>query len=465
MYLKPKATKMQKIGLLITGNELLSGKIKDSNGAYVGAALRKIGLSITSILICADDNQELQNSLAFLSERCDIVLTSGGLGPTLDDLTASFIANFFNLPLEFNEDAWDNCLAYFKRMGRENIPESNKKQANLPHKCGLLYNKIGTAAGFSVNGLHKNKGLQTYSLPGVPREFELMFDECVLPHLAGNKPFINKYTWQVFSLGESAMQTHLSAVEKKLAERFKNSIISYQAHYSYATYEISIQSENAELEKKNQDFFKSNIEPSIDIALDGYIIYKDSQLLSPWLISKCVELNLKLGSAESCTGGLIASLLTQIPGASRAFIGSIVAYQNEVKSNLLNVSHATLETEGAESVKTASEMAMGSMLALKCDISIAVTGFAGPGGGTEMVPVGTVFFAISLSEKALTFLNRNRFENLELFGWQDASALCSSSGLILSCKQFYGSGLSRQVVQLRAANFGLGSIAMLFGYN
>ena len=456
---------MQKIGLLITGNELLSGKIKDSNGAYVGAALRKIGLSITSILICADDNQELQNSLAFLAERCDIVVTSGGLGPTSDDLTAEFIASFFNFPLAFNEAAWNNCLDYFKRMGRENIPESNKKQANLPHKCDLLYNKIGTAAGFSVNGVKNNKLFQTFSLPGVPKEFELMFDEFVLPLLMPNSRHINKYTWQVFSLGESAMQTGLVEVEKQLAERFENSIISYQAHYSYATYEISIQSENAELGKSNQELFKGCIEPSIDDVLSGYILYKDPQLLSPWLISGCVELNLKLGFAESCTGGLIASLISQIPGASRAFSGSIVAYQNEVKSRLLNVSDVTLIENGAESVKTASEMAHGSMLALNCDISLAVTGFAGPGGGTEMVPVGTVFFAISLSEKALTFLNRNRFKNLELFGWQDTSALCGSSGLILSSKQFYGSGLSRQVVQLRAANFGLGSIAMLFGYN
>lgn len=272
-----------KIGFLITGNEILSGKTQDINGVFLSRYLKKFGLSLINTVICGDDEDDLIRSLSFLSQSCDVILMTGGLGPTSDDLTAKIMGHFFKVPLEFNEQAWKDCLDAFKRLGRENIPESNKKQAYLPKGCDLLPNKMGTAAGFLVFGTHENKQVTVYCMPGVPYEMHPMFLNYVLPCFLDKKQNSIFKVWQVFFMGESAMQSAIETAEKKLLSECPDAVVSYQAHNCYVTYSIRLSSYKNELDHFSQE---------VKSAFGDYIIYDQDKLVAEYIDEKLKDLKL-----------------------------------------------------------------------------------------------------------------------------------------------------------------------------
>jgi nicotinamide-nucleotide amidase len=274
-----------KIALLITGNEILSGKTQDINGVFLSRHLKKFGISLINTIICGDDEEELIRCLSFLSQNCDVILMTGGLGPTSDDLTAKIIGHFFKVPLEFNEQAWKDCLDTFKKLGRTNIPESNKKQAYLPKGCDLLPNKMGTAAGFSVSGIHENKQVTVYCMPGVPYEMHPMFLNYVLPCFLDKKQNPIFKVWQVFFMGESAMQSAIETAEKKLLSECPDAVVSYQAHSCYVTYSIRLSSYKNELDSFSKE---------VKSAFGNYIIYDQDKLVAEYIDEKLKDLKFTL---------------------------------------------------------------------------------------------------------------------------------------------------------------------------
>lgn len=287
MEKKQQVIEQVKVGILITGNEILYGKTQDTNGFLMSTQLRKKGVFVRQIQVCGDDRSELIQHLTFLSKSCDVILMTGGLGPTSDDLTAEVVADFFQLPLAFNETSWKNCVDVFQKMGRTHIPESNRKQAFLPEGCCLLENKMGTASGFFVRGSvgfkdnQVPKKVTVYCMPGVPFEMEPMFLNQVLPQLTPNKSTSVSKIWQIFSLGESAMQNAIDSAEKDLLREFPMATVSYQAHNCYVTYSVSLP---VEAKSYLENIFSSAVKD----AFGNFLLYEKDQSINSY-----VEENLK----------------------------------------------------------------------------------------------------------------------------------------------------------------------------
>jgi nicotinamide-nucleotide amidase len=222
------------VGLLITGNEVLFGKTKDTNGPFMAAHFRSLGIAVEQIMICGDNETQLLDCLTYLSAKCTTVIMTGGLGPTSDDLTAQLVAQYLDLPVQFFPEAWEACVQAFGRFGRTDVPESNKKQALLPAGSQLIPNNIGTAVGFIAQGQ-----IKIICLPGVPFELEPMFLNTVLPLFKGADGTFFSKTWQVFYMGESSMQLRLNELEQKTKAGFPDAVISYQAHAGSVTYSLT----------------------------------------------------------------------------------------------------------------------------------------------------------------------------------------------------------------------------------
>jgi nicotinamide-nucleotide amidase len=448
-----KSMAKRNAGLLLTGNEVLTAKTRDSNGFYMATRLRQRGVSMAPTMVCGDDKKELLACLGFLAERADIILMTGGLGPTSDDLTAEVIAAFFEIPTQFNEEAWEACVSYFKRLGRLDVPEVNRKQALLPQGAQLLPNPNGTAVGFRVEGRIKGKSVMVCCMPGVPQEFTPMFDDYVLPVFQEQKYQVNK-VWQVFGLGESAMQTRVGEVEKALQERYAECVISYQAHSGYVTYSILIPCANAQQEERICAEIESNDVAHIEKSFGKHILYRDARPLARYLIATLTEKGLKLALAESCTGGNIAAAVCAEEGASRCFEGGAVAYSYAAKNHLLGVPFDLLMESGAINKSTARCMAHGALVRFDSEVSLAVTGIAGPLGGNAETPVGTVCYSLGVRKDTIPDLELLQ-KRLADFGWQKAEQVLQSENIFFENQIHFGINMRREVIQTRAQVYGL----------
>jgi len=452
-----KPASMVNAAVLITGNELLSGKTKDTNGAFIINELSALGIQVSGLSIIGDDKNTLIEKVRELSEKNDYIFMTGGLGPTGDDLTSEVVAEAFHLPTEFSDEAWSICQDAFRRSGRSEIPESNKKQAILPLGAKVLENALGTAAGFAVIRESATSNCTLYAMPGVPWECERMFRDEVKPQLSGNVGAFRQWgPWHVWGIGESALQTLLSAVEKDIQAVSPNVMISYQAHAGYISYGLKLPCEPGEDCSDNSDVIFSPELLRIEEVLGQHLLYRGARSLVSQLLDGYEHLNLKFALAESCTGGGIASLVTQQPGISSVFMGGVVTYSNESKTSVLNVSPATISHSGAVSVETAEEMALGVIAALGSDVGLSVTGVAGPSGGSVDKPVGTVCFAVALKHggKRLDWLLSIE-KVLTVQGWSLSSRNSQSDSIVFVCNKRFGDYLSRDLVQKRASVFAL----------
>ena len=372
------------VQLLLTGNELMTGDIVDSNSAMIAQQLKEFGLDISRKVTIADSITALVNEINLLANQADILIINGGLGPTIDDLTAQALAKATQVELVEHSEALSHLKFWCAKRGAKlNAP--NLKQALLPEGCSIIANREGSAVGFKMTHL----GCDIYCTPGVPRELRTMLTEEIKPDIAKKLPktLINDVTrLQVFGLGESSLQ---KMIDEQLPDWPESIELGFRAGMPLLEVKLTTTSQVGH-----------DIKPvwyaKLLNVLGDHIIAKieDTPLsLAKHILQKLTDKNLKITTAESCTGGMVASLLTKESGASACSEAGFVTYSNNMKTKLLNVTEKSLNQYGAVSEEVVIEMAKGALDKSSADYVIAVSGIAGPDGGSKEKPVGTVWLA------------------------------------------------------------------------
>ncbi|MFT7006495.1 MAG: nicotinamide-nucleotide amidase [Colwellia sp.] len=372
------------VQLLLTGNELMTGDIVDSNSAMIAQQFKELGLDIFRKVTIADNLTALTNEINLLAEQADILIINGGLGPTIDDLTAQALAKATQVALVEHSEALAHLTVWCEKRGAKlNAP--NLKQTILPEGCSIIANKEGSAVGFKMTHL----ACDIYCTPGVPRELKTMLAEQIAPDIAKRLPkeLITDVTrLQVFGLGESTLQ---KMIDEQLPNWPDNIELGFRAGMPLLEVKLTTTSEEGH-----------NIKPEwytkLANVLGDHVIAKIENTplsLAKHILLKLADNNLKITTAESCTGGLIASLLTNEAGASTSFEAGFVTYSNHMKTQLLDVSNTLLDQHGAVSEEVVMAMAQGALDKSSADFVIAVSGIAGPAGGSIEKPVGTVWIA------------------------------------------------------------------------
>lgn len=373
--------------LLLTGNELMSGDTVDSNSSMIAQRLLREGYWIDRRVTVGDDMQELIDEIQNISENSDVLIVNGGLGPTIDDLTAEALAKAAGVDLEEHAGAKRHVVTWCEGRGFT-ANAANLKQAILPQGVSLLENKVGSAVGFA---LMLNDCL-VMCTPGVPSELRAMLDDAVVPMLAthypvGDAPQILRY--QTFGLGESGAQQMLDDAYPDWPDNIE---IGFRAGAPMLEMKLRV-------EPGCSDEQRDHWEAKFLDVIGAYVVGRDETRLPEAIVENLSERGEQLALAESCTGGLIASMITSVPGSSAVFEAGIVSYSNAIKQSQLGVSEQTLAQFGAVSEQCVMEMAAGVMALSNSDYAVAVSGIAGPDGGTEEKPVGTVWIAWGKKDK------------------------------------------------------------------
>jgi len=383
--------------LIAVGTELLLGSIANTNAQFLSRELSTLGINVFYHTVVGDNPERLQHAVEIARNRADIIITTGGLGPTCDDLTKQTIASSFGKELAFHEPSARKLESYFERLGRT-LTENNYQQAWLPEGCQVLENDSGTAPGcaFSVDGR------LVIMLPGPPSECQAMFQKQVIPLLSSlSDGMIVSRTLRVYGIGESAAESLL----RDQMNTLKNPTLAPYAKAGEVELRITAKSDTEE----EADRLIAPVEEAVREILGDKIYGVNVDSLEAVCLSLLQNASLTVGTAESCSGGLIAKRLTDLPGASKVFVGSIVSYHNSVKSKLLNVPTQILETEGAVSAAVAEAMAKGARTSLGCDLAVSTTGVAGPGPDEYGNPPGLLYVALDTPEGTLVKELRSGF--------------------------------------------------------
>ena len=374
---------MKKASIISIGNELLSGATVDTNAAYLSTQLLTIGVSVVTGYTIGDSLDSIVNALKFACDDADFVLVTGGLGPTDDDLTRQAIAEFLGCELELRPQLLEKIETFFTSRNRKFSPV-NKIQAYIPAGAEAIENNLGTAPGIMA----QTKGRLLVSLPGVPSEMKRMFEETVFDRiktLAGSGAIAVRKL-KCFGTGES----NIAEMLDDLMDRNRNPLINCTVSYGVITLHII-----AKAQDKDTAQAMAQKDEQMLTELLGDLVYGSSeQTLAQVLGEKLIEQQKKIAVAESCTGGLLAKLLTDIPGASKYFTHGWVTYSNTAKIEELGIEAELIEKYGAVSEQVASAMARAAAKKARSDVAIAITGIAGPDGGTEQKPVGLVYIAM-----------------------------------------------------------------------
>ncbi|MBU5431187.1 competence/damage-inducible protein A [Intestinimonas sp. MSJ-38] len=371
--------------IIAVGTELLLGEIVNTDAPMIAQGLAELGIGVYFQTVCGDNPDRLKSVLEVAKQRADLIITTGGLGPTADDLTKETIAAAFGKGLVRDEESMARLREHFK--GRT-MTKNNEKQADVPEGCTVFQNDWGTAPACAFEG----EGYLVIMLPGPPRECTPLFREKVMPFLEKRRggALCSRYV-KVFGMGESEMASRLS----RQMDTWENPTAAPYAKEGECLVRITA------MGKDKEEAFAMT-EPAVREVRQvlGDVVYGvDVDSLEQVVVQEMTARGLTLATAESCTGGLMGKRITDVPGASACYLGGVVSYQNEVKENLLGVRHETLITKGAVSEDTACQMAEGVRKALGADIGISTTGVAGPGGGTPEKPVGLIYVGISTKDK------------------------------------------------------------------
>ncbi|MDB5018197.1 MAG: competence/damage-inducible protein [Mucilaginibacter sp.] len=392
--------------IITIGDEILIGQIVDTNSAWMAHELNNIGISIKQISSVSDDREHILTALEEASKRADIILITGGLGPTKDDITKKTIADYFGVKLVENKEALSNVQEIFKRYNRP-LLEVNRLQAQVPENCEVILNKNGTAPGMLFN----EHGKIYISMPGVPHEMMYMMEDEVIPKLKSSLklPVIIHKTILTVGEGESFLADRIADIEDSLPAYIK---LAYLPKLGQVRLRLSGYGETEEALKREVNEFAQKI-----IERVANVVAAEEDIpIEKAILNYMAEKDLTLSVAESCTGGYISHLITQHPGSSKVFFGGAVSYSYELKERILGVKNETLTKFGAVSEETATEMVEGALHNFKSDYALAVTGIAGPDGGTIDKPVGTVWIAVASVNKTvvkkLTFGNKRK-QNIE----------------------------------------------------
>ena len=394
------------VEIITIGDELLYGQVIDTNSAWMGQELGKIGLRIRQISSVSDQAAEIVRALDEARARAQVVLLTGGLGPTKDDLTKHVLAKYFHSELALYEPSLRDVEAIFARFNRPML-EVNRQQAFLPTACTPLRNTVGTAPGMWFEG---EDGVVFVSMPGVPFEMKHLMTTHVLPKLREKfqVPPIEHAVLQTVGQGESFLAEQIAAWENQLPPNMK---LAYLPSFGAVRLRLTATDDG-------QPDLRGRLEaqlPAVRALIGPYLFAEGEVTLEAALGARLAERGLTIGTAESCTGGTIAQRLTSVPGSSAYFLGSVVAYSNQVKVSQLGVSPDTLEQYGAVSEQTVREMAEGLRRTLGVDVAVATSGIAGPGGGTDEKPVGTFWLAYADAHRTVAqkvSLNRGRELNI-----------------------------------------------------
>ena len=377
--------------IITIGDEILIGQIIDTNSSWLGQELGKLGISVVHRTSVSDNKEAIVDALHAAKNRAKIIIITGGLGPTKDDVTKTTLASYFNTTLITNEEVKKWVTQIFTQR---NLPiiDSNMQQALVPKNCEILFNRSGTAPGMWFD----EDDTIYISMPGVPFEMKVIFEEECIPRLKQkfSLPNIVHRTILTCNIGESFLAQKIESLENKLPDHIKlaylPSIGMVRLRFS-GTHQNPTQL-NAEMQLIINELYE----------LVGNNIYgEENDTLEKVIGKQLKKENKTIATAESCTGGYIAHLITSVPGSSGYYKGSVISYANEVKINELGVLPETLKTVGAVSEDCVKQMAEGIRKKLNTDFAIATSGIAGPDGGTAQKPVGTVWIAISSSKRTI----------------------------------------------------------------
>lgn len=378
-----------KTAILSVGTELLFGQITNTNTVYLSQQLNMLGYDVMYHYTVGDNPDRVAEMISLAFKDCDLILTTGGLGPTQDDLTKEVACKVMDDELVVMDDVMEELVSYFKNLGRE-MTENNKKQAIMPSRAKVFHNDAGTAPGFAL----EKDGKYIICMPGPPREMTEMFEKSVMPFLQSMSEEVIYYRLiRAFGIGESQLETDLL----QLIDNQTDPTLATYAKEGECSLRIASKRSNKEEAKAAVDEMLERVKEKVG----EYIYSCDDEELVQVVCRKLMEKGLTLSSAESCTGGMFASAVTDIPGISQVFQRGLVTYSNEAKMDELGVKAETLEKFGAVSKETAVEMVEGLKRVSGSDVCISVTGIAGPGGGTEEKPVGLVYIGFIYGDKKL----------------------------------------------------------------
>ena len=396
-----------KAEIISIGDELLIGQVVNTNASWMASALNKAGIGVVHIEAISDERDAIRDALDHASKRADIILMTGGLGPTKDDITKHVLAEYFDSKLIFHEPSFRQVEQLFK-VRNYKLTEVNRRQAEIPDKCIPLQNINGTAPGmwFEKNG-------KVYvSMPGVPFEMRALMTDHVIPRLMERFKLghIFHKTIMTFGMGESRLAEKIAVVEDNLPPNIK---LAYLPQPGMVRLRLSASGPDSQKLQEEVCHYVDLIRQLVPMLVFGY----DDISMEEVVGQQLEKFSETLSTAESCTGGYLAHLITSIAGSSNYFKGSVIAYANEVKVTQLGVSQDDLETHGAVSKEVVEQMADGVRKLIGTDFSLATSGIAGPDGGTKEKPVGTVWIAMASTDKVvskLLHLGEHRGRNIRI---------------------------------------------------
>ena len=378
--------------LINIGDELLIGQVVNTNASWMASELEKNNIHVARIVTIADDFNDITKTLSDALVHVEVVIMTGGLGPTKDDITKTALCDYFDMQLVMHEPSLANVTDFFTKRGLQ-ISAINQMQGLVPDGCEPLLNKVGTAPGMWF----ERDGKIVVSLPGVPFEMQWLMSEYVLPKLQqrlGTEAILHK-TVLTCGIGESFLADTIEAWELALPTNFR---LAYLPEAGKVRLRLSAHGDDKLLLQQQMDEQLAKLIPLIDTYIYGY----DDETFASVIGKLLIERGATLATAESCTGGQLGHRITEVAGASAYYLGGVVAYSNDIKEQLLGVHTDTLTQYGAVSAQTAEAMAIGCRQLFQTDYAIATTGISGPTGGTEEKPLGTVWIAIASEKEVIS---------------------------------------------------------------
>ena len=402
-----------KVHLLTIGDELLIGQVVDNNSAWMGRQLNLAGIQVAGIVSAPDEHDDIVDAIGHCLQRSQVVIMTGGLGPTKDDVTKKAIAEYYGVGFVFSQETYERLVRIFQRLGRP-VTEALRQQCFMPQNAELLLNHMGTAPGMWM----EENGRVLISLPGVPYEMKHLMETAVIPRLLERFPVAPRKHRTVLTAGEgeSTIADRLEKFEDELPADLR---LAYLPSLGQVRLRLTATGHSEPVLDRLLETQVARLQALLPDLIYGY----EAESLEEAVGRILRERGLRLATAESCTGGYLAHRITSVPGSSDYFLGSVVAYANEIKIAQLGVAEATLQTHGAVSEQTVREMAEGVRQRFGADIAVATSGVAGPGGGSPEKPVGTIWLAVADRERTFAYrlqAGKDREKNIQ---WSTVYAL------------------------------------------
>ncbi|MNK62167.1 Nicotinamide-nucleotide amidohydrolase PncC [compost metagenome] len=383
-----------KAAIITIGDEILIGQIVDTNSAFIAKSLDRIGVEVAEMLSISDDKKHILDTFAQLQNKVDVVIVTGGLGPTKDDVTKKTFCEYFGDELVVDQKVLAHVTELIEGFYKRPISQLNKDQALVPSTCTVLHNKVGTAPGMWM----KKENTVFISLPGVPYEMKYLVEEEIIPKIVREykRPYIIHKTILTYGQGESLVAERIEHWENNLPEYIK---LAYLPNPGRVRLRLTARGTNKE---ELEAAIESNVQ-SLDAIIHDIIVgYEENETIETVIGKLLSKENKTISTAESCTGGRIASLLSSVPGSSSYFKGSVVSYATETKVNVLGIPQNLIDQFSVVSAEVASAMALRVKDLLKTDYALATTGNAGPSKGDSDAEVGTVFIALATPNGVIT---------------------------------------------------------------